>query len=97
MSIALRHANSFIMRMKKGEAHLLNAGLYTVPEAARLTRISAGKIRRGIGGYDFKSGGSVRHSPAVLDSDIKPLEDKLALSFRDRIEIRFVDDFLLAG
>lgn len=83
--------------MKKPESHLLNAGLYTVSEAARLSRISAGKIRRWIKGYDFKRGSSLRHSPAVVAGDIEPLENKLALSFRDLLEIRFVDAFLRAG
>jgi uncharacterized protein (DUF433 family) len=79
------------------EPHLLNAGLYTVPEAARLTRISVGKVRRWLKGYDFRSGTSVRHSDAVWQGEIKPLENKLALSFRDLLELRFVDAFIRAG
>jgi uncharacterized protein (DUF433 family) len=79
------------------EPHLLNAGLYTVPEAARLTRISVGKIRRWLKGYDFRSGTSLRHSDAVWKSEIKPLQNKLSLSFRDLLELRFVDAFIRAG
>lgn len=79
------------------EPDLLNTGLYTVPEAARLTRVSAGKIRRWIRGYNFRSGQSVRHSDAVWQTDIKPLDDKAALSFRDLLELRFVDAFIQAG
>ena len=79
------------------EPDLLNAGLYSVPEVARLTRISAGKIRRWIKGYDFRSGQSVRHSDAVWQTDIKPLDNKAALSFRDLLELRFVDAFIQAG
>jgi uncharacterized protein (DUF433 family) len=79
------------------EPHLLNAGLYTVPEAARLTRISIGKVRRWLKGYDFRSGKSVRHSDAVWQGEIKPIENKLALSFRDLLELRFVDAFIRAG
>jgi uncharacterized protein (DUF433 family) len=79
------------------ESNLLNAGLYTVPEAARLTRVSVGKIRRWLKGYDFKSGQSVRHSNAVWQGEIPPLENKLALSFRDLLELRFVDAFIRAG
>ena len=76
---------------------LLNAGLYTVPEAARLTRISVGKVRRWLKGYDFRSGTSLRHSGAVWQSEIKPIENKLSLSFRDLLELRFVDAFIRAG
>ena len=66
-------------------------------EAARLTRIPAGKIRRWIRGYSFRTGRAVRHSDAVWQMDIKPLDDKLALSFRDLLELRFVDAFIKTG
>jgi uncharacterized protein (DUF433 family) len=79
------------------EPHFLNTGLYTVPEAARLTRISVGKIRRWLKGYDFRSGASVRHSDAVWQSEIKPLDNKLTLSLRDLLELRFVDAFIRFG
>jgi hypothetical protein len=79
------------------EPQLLNAGLYTVPEAARLTRISVGKVRRWLKGYDFRSGTSLHHSDAVWQGEIKPIENKLALSFRDLLELRFVDAFIRAG
>ena len=83
--------------MHEREPHLLNAGLYTVQEAARLTRISVGKVRRWLKGYDFRSGTSVRHSNAVWKGEIEPIENKLALSFRDLLELRFVDAFIRAG
>lgn len=83
--------------MHAREPDLLNTGLYTVPEAARLTRISPGKIRRWIRGYNFRSGQSVHHSNAVWETDIKPLDNKSALSFRDLLELRFVDAFIQAG
>lgn len=83
--------------MHRREPHFLNTGLYTVSEAARLTRIPAGKIRRWIRGYTFRKGESVRHSDAVWQTEIKPLDDKAALSFRDLLELRFVDAFIKAG
>lgn len=83
--------------MHDREPALLNTGLYTVPEAARLTRVSIGKIRRWLKGYDFKSGECVRHSDAVWQGELKPIESKLALSFRDLLELRFVDAFIRAG
>jgi uncharacterized protein (DUF433 family) len=79
------------------EPNLLNTGLYTVPEASRLTRISTGKIRRWIKGYDFRTSGSIRHSDAVWQGEIKPLDNKISLSFRDLLELRFVDAFIQAG
>jgi uncharacterized protein (DUF433 family) len=83
--------------VRNRKPHLLNAGLYTVPEAALLTRISVGQVRRWLKGYDFRSGTSVRHSDAVWQGEIKPIENKLALSFRDLLELRFVDAFIRAG
>lgn len=83
--------------MQASNSNLLNAGLYTVPEAARLTRVSVGKIRRWLKGYNFKSGERVRHSEAVWQGELDPIENKLALSFRDLLELRFVDAFIRAG
>ena len=79
------------------EPNLLNTGLYTVPEASRLTRISTGKIRRWIKGYDFRTSGSIRHSDAVWQGEIKPIDKRISLSFRDLLELRFVDAFIRAG
>jgi uncharacterized protein (DUF433 family) len=75
----------------------LNTGIYGVPEAARLTKVSPGKIRRWIKGYDFRKGEAVRHSDAVWTGTLRPLEGKVALGFLDLMEIRFVDAFLRAG
>jgi uncharacterized protein (DUF433 family) len=71
--------------------------LYSVPEAARLTRVSVGKIRRWLKGYNFKSGDRIHHSDAVWQGELRPVENKLALSFRDLLELRFVDAFIRAG
>lgn len=83
--------------MHERERNLLNTGLYTVPEAARLTRVSVGKIRRWLKGYNFRSGKSIHHSDAVWQGELEPLESKLALSFRDLLELRFVDAFIQTG
>jgi uncharacterized protein (DUF433 family) len=86
-----------LVPVHKREPHFLNTGLYTVSEAARLTRIPAGKIRRWIRGYTFRKGKSVRHSGAVWQTEIEPLDSKVALSFRDLLELRFVDAIIKAG
>ncbi|HEX9670199.1 MAG TPA: hypothetical protein VGC93_12035 [Thermoanaerobaculia bacterium] len=76
---------------------LLGVGIYTVPEAARLTGVSAGRIRRWLRGYAFRSGNSIHESPRVWIPDLPVVGDTLALSFRDLMEVRFVDYFLEAG
>lgn len=90
-------APASLRAVRDRELNLLNTGLYSVPEAARLTRVSVGKIRRWIKGYSFRKGESIRHSDAVWQGEIKPIDDKLALSFRDLLELRFVDAFIRAG
>lgn len=81
----------------KPPRELLGIGLYTVPEAALMTGVSAARIRRWLRGYDYVSGAAVRHSDPVWRPDLPSLDGALALSFRDLIEVRFVDYFLSAG
>lgn len=76
---------------------LLGAGIYTVPEASRLTRVSAARIRRWLKGYDFKSRKERHHSNPVWTGQFEKLEDMLAVGFKDLMEIRFVRAFLEEG
>lgn len=39
----------------------------------------------------------MRHSDAVWQGEIKPVDNKISLSFRDLLELRFVDAFIRAG
>src|SRR5439155_21144893 len=76
----------------------LNAGIYTVTDAARLTRVSAGRIRRWLKGYRYKSRKKKQYSsPPLWNGQFKPIDGKLALGFLDLIEVKFVDAFLNAG
>jgi uncharacterized protein (DUF433 family) len=76
---------------------LLQTGIYTIPEAARLTRVSPWRIRRWLKGYEFKSRSGRHRSPAVWQGQLDPIEHKMALGFHDLLEIRCVDAFLNAG
>ena len=73
---------------------LLGVGIYTVPEAAWLTNVSAPRIRRWMRGYKFRVGDETHVSSAVWKPDLPEIGETLALSFRDIIEVRFVDYFL---
>jgi uncharacterized protein (DUF433 family) len=80
---------------------LLGVGIYTVQEAARLSGVSSGRIRRWMRGYKFpvkaaKGERAFAESPAVWHPDFQS-DDFLALSFRDLMEVRFVDYFLDCG
>ena len=72
---------------------VLGIGVYTVPEAARLTGIPSRTIRRWVTGYTYTRSGARRHSPPLWERQIAPVEDSVALSFRDLLEVRFVHYF----
>ena len=78
-------------------AGLLGVGIYTVAEAERLARVSAPRIRRWMRGYQFRVRAATHASPPVWKPDLPEMDGALALSFRDLIEVRFVDYFLQHG
>jgi uncharacterized protein (DUF433 family) len=72
-------------------------GIYSVRDAARLTGVSTGRIRRWLRGYRYRSGKKAYASPPLWQGQWKPIDHSLALGFLDLIEILFVDAFLKAG
>jgi uncharacterized protein (DUF433 family) len=84
-------------RASVSTTQLVGAGIYTVPEASRLTRVSAARIRRWLKGYDFKSQKARHHSNPVWAGQFGAMSDKLAVGFKDLMEIRFVRAFLEKG
>lgn len=74
-----------------------NTGIYTVRDAARLTSVSTGRIRRWLRGYRYRSRKKAYASPPLWHGQWEPIGHNLALGFLDLIEIRFVDAFLKAG
>jgi hypothetical protein len=74
---------------------LVGVGLYTVGEAARLAEVTPARVRGWVQGY--AQGLAKPRRSAVIDRHLPDLEGKIALSFRELIEVRFVRHFLLAG
>ena len=74
-----------------------NTGIYAVGDAARLTNVSTGRIRRWLRGYRYRSRKKAYSSPPLWQGQWEPIDGSLALGFLDLIEIRFVDAFLKAG
>lgn len=68
-------------------APLLDRGLYTVGDAARLLRISPQRVRGWIAGYPRTKSGP------ILNNDVGWLKDSLAFSFANLMEIRFIEHF----
>lgn len=76
---------------------LLHTGIYSISEAARFAGLEASRVRRWLSGYSFTSSGQRRSSPPVWAGELMPVKGRRAISFRDLIEMRFVDAFLRAG
>src|SRR5438067_3979445 len=76
---------------------LLETGIYTITEASHLTRVSPGRIRRWLKGYEFQSRRGRRRSPAVWHGQLQPIDHSVALGFLDLLEVRCVDAFVAEG
>ena len=76
---------------------LIGRGLYSVPEAERLTAVSTGRIRRWMRGYSWGHGGVRHSSPPIIATQIERINGSYALDFGDLIEIRFLDAFRKHG
>ena len=76
---------------------LVQTGIYTIPEAARLTRVSSWRIRRWLRGYEFQAKHGRHRSEPVWQGQLPPIDHSTAIGFLDLIEIRCVDAFVRAG
>lgn len=89
---------STVVPESRAPAHVaLGTGIYSVPEASRLTGIHRSRIRRWMRGYSYRRGEGRGHSAAIWRGQLLPRGKNLALGFRDLMEVRFVDAFLKAG
>ena len=76
--------------MPEHRYELIGVGLYSIAEAARLTGIPAATINRWVNGYvRVRHGHRVEHD-AVTPSSLPKIEDRVALSFRDLMEVHFI-------
>ncbi len=82
--------------MNAQTSNILGVGLYSVPEAARLTRVPAGKIRGWINGYSQRLEAGKRSVP-LIHRQIPTVENKPALGFLDLLEVKFVNWLISYG
>jgi uncharacterized protein (DUF433 family) len=75
----------------------IGQGIYSVSEVARLTDIDARKIMRWLIGYQYNNRTGSGEVDPVFHSSYKAVNGKIALSFLDMVEIRFVDAFRKHG
>lgn len=83
--------------LARPELNLIGRGLYTVPEASRLSNVSPARIRRWLRGYRYKAAGETRWSKPVWHGELPEIDGAVALSFLDLMDARFVDAFRKYG
>lgn len=74
---------------------LLGKGIYTVPDAARLSGVSPRRIRYWLKGVENEK--IKEEKNRLWMGELLPIHDKLALGFLDLQEVRFIDAFLKTG
>jgi len=70
-------------------ANLARLGIYSVPDAARITGASPVHIRGWLQGYAQSRGKSP--APPILHQQHEPIAGELALGFLDLLEVRFLE------
>jgi len=78
----------------KQDLSLVGVGLYSVAEAAALTRVQSAKIRRWLQGHNIDG----KEYPPLWTSYLERLdEESLYLSFLDLVQLRVADAFIREG
>lgn len=75
----------------------LGMGVYTIPQASRLTGVPIATIRRWVYRYRYPVQRGYAKGPHVIAADLPKRAGATSLSFNDLIELRFVDAFRKAG
>lgn len=76
---------------------LIGIGLYTAPEAGKLTGVPVARIRRWLLGHAYHRDGERHWSNPLWQPQVPRLGKEVELGFRDLLELRFVDAFTKAG
>lgn len=79
------------------EPSLLGIGIYSIPEAARISRVPASYIRRWLWGYKYPVKGQLHRAGPLWAPQLPEVDDVRALTFKDLIEIQFVYRFRQQG
>jgi uncharacterized protein (DUF433 family) len=72
-------------------AELLSRGIYTIGDAARLLSMSPGRLREWVTGHYRLKG------KPLISSEIEQIDHRIALSFVNLVEARFIDAFSKYG
>jgi uncharacterized protein (DUF433 family)/DNA-binding transcriptional MerR regulator len=86
-----------LMDTERDDGKLVGIGLYTVPEAARLTGVPRQTIRRWLLGYRTGRDGAAPGLPPVWHGQVPRIDGTVGLGFLDLMELRFVRAFRQHG
>ena len=75
----------------------IGRGLYTIPEAHRLTGIPTASIRRWTSGYRYRYKGTLVHAGPVIGVELAGEYGAPAIDFADLAEVLFLQRFLTLG
>jgi len=73
---------------------LVGKGIYPIPVAARLSKVSQRRIRYWLKRLDSED---ARENQGIWHGELKPIDSKIVLGFLDLQEVRFVQAFLNMG
>lgn len=90
-------ATTSTMKHHSPSQPLVGVGLYSLADASKLLRTPSRTLRRWMDGYNYKVEGEVRAVPPLWTPDIPKFDEDVELSFRDLIELRFVQAFVSNG
>jgi hypothetical protein len=79
------------------DLNYLGIGIYSIPEAARISHVPASYIRRWLWGYKYTVKGQVLRAGPLWSPQLPEIDDARALTFRDLVEVQFVYRFQQLG
>lgn len=88
---------NYPMNIHAPRTDLIGIGLYTVGDAAHLLKAQARTVRRWMEGYEYRRKGESHRVAPLWEPDLTHSEGGVELSFRDLIELRFVQAFTGIG
>lgn len=83
--------------MPESRFRYIGRGVYSLPEAERLTGVPRRSIRRWTTGYEWTSRGHLHYSPPVIGAELPALFGAPALDFADLLEVVFLHAFRYKG
>lgn len=75
----------------------IGKGIYSIPDVHRITGLPNRVIYRWVRGYDYTYNGETQHANKLWETDFDLIDNQISLSFKDLIEIKFVNAFKKYG